>query len=1106
MADPIGLVGLVASVLQLVNTVAQIRGYIKDFRDAPKDQWQLLLEIESLEPLVEELEERIKRNQAAGMTSGLQQFEQPLFQLKGMMGRLMKRLNSTGISKVSNQVVWPLWGKEDVEEGLNTIERFKSLLTAWLGMDIWKSAQDITSLIQDFTEEQRIDHSYIMKSVKDLAQEHRVAHNQTITNIQDATEEQRTDHNYIAKSVRNVARSQEQYHDAEERDEIIEWFSPLNFFLRQADIFNARQPGTGRWLLEDDLFAAWKSGTGKILWCVGMPGAGKTVLASIVVDNLRTNAGSMSTGVAVLYLNHKETGAQSPSNLLAGLWRQLVLEKPLSSAVHQLYRKHREPRTRPSLEEIHGALRSTISQYSEVFLVVDALDEYPEEQRDVLLRKLFTLGSTVNLLLTSRPHINIDNIIGSADIENLEIRATEDDVRQYIEAQILKSSRLSKHIKNCPDLRNKIERRIVGRSDGMFLLAKLYIDSLTTKHTVKAVREALDKMPSDLTGAYDELMERINRQSEDDKDIAQRTLSWVSNAKRLLHIVELREALAVEHGATKLDPDTLLDPEIIISVCAGLVIVNEEDDLVRLIHYTAQDYMDHIQATAFPHASTEITMTCITYLSFTVFSQKIQIRYPDNFFHRKCFLDYAVEYCLIHARGQPELRIKDTILAFLTSSSRWREFWNDRHRDEEIPESTGGLWITAVFGLDEICRHLIKKGGAGAVLQKAALEGRTDVVRILIGNGADTDADEGEYDSPLQAASVRGHEDVIGLLLDHGANVNVRGHRYGTALQVAAYFGHGQCVNLLIQARADINIEAGVYGTALHAASSRGNHDLVRLLIQKGAEVSLMSGVHTPLHAASTGGRGYIQVARILIEQGADVNARAGGDDSTALQAASWAGYRSVAKFLIENGANINATGGPYGSALQAATWWGCDAIVKLLLEHGADVNVEGGPYGCALQLASFRGFGSIARLLIEHGADIKAYGVQYGSALYAASRYGHNDIANLLIENGADVNAQNHQYGSALRAASLAGYKDIVSLLIEHGAHVNAQGRGYDSALQAASRAGHKDIVGMLVEHGADVNAQGGQHGSALHAASKAGHKEIVSLLIKHGANVDAQ
>ncbi|KAG8825907.1 hypothetical protein FRC18_010190, partial [Serendipita sp. 400] len=65
----------------------------------------------------------------------------------------------------------------------------------------------------------------------------------------------------------------------EERQKILDWLSPINFFARQNEIFSTRQPDTGTWLLESSEFQKWKSGEAKTLWCVGMPGAGKTVMA-----------------------------------------------------------------------------------------------------------------------------------------------------------------------------------------------------------------------------------------------------------------------------------------------------------------------------------------------------------------------------------------------------------------------------------------------------------------------------------------------------------------------------------------------------------------------------------------------------------------------------------------------------------------------------------------------------------------------------------------------------------------------------------------------------------------------------------------------------------
>ena len=111
--------------------------------------------------------------------------------------------------------------------------------------------------------------------------------------------------------------------------------------------------------------------------------------------------------------------------------------------------------------------------------------------------------------------------------------------------------------------------------DFRFLLAKLHIDSLSTKLTVKAVREALQHLPKDLNQTYDETMKRIDSQKEDERDLACQVLMWVANSKRLLSVGELQEALAIESGSTTLDVDNLLDIDTILSVCAGLVIVDD---------------------------------------------------------------------------------------------------------------------------------------------------------------------------------------------------------------------------------------------------------------------------------------------------------------------------------------------------------------------------------------------------------------------------------------------------------------------------------------------------------------------------------------------------
>lgn len=182
----------------------------------------------------------------------------------------------------------------------------------------------------------------------------------------------------------------------------------------------------------------------------------------MVVEHLKT--GNKNIAVACMYLNHKETATQTPSNLLAGLWRQLILGKPIPSAslVQNLYQRHSEQRTRPGLVEISEVLRAAVAEWGKVYVLVDALDEYPEDDRNTLLENLTSMGPTVCLMLTARPHID-----PLPDAETIDIRGTEEDIQNYLNEQINKSSLLSLHVRRCPELREQITSKILDTVDGM---------------------------------------------------------------------------------------------------------------------------------------------------------------------------------------------------------------------------------------------------------------------------------------------------------------------------------------------------------------------------------------------------------------------------------------------------------------------------------------------------------------------------------------------------------------------------------------------------------------------------------------------------------------
>jgi hypothetical protein len=155
-----------------------------------------------------------------------------------------------------------------------------------------------------------------------------------------------------------------------------------------------------------------------------------------------------------------------------------------------------------------------------------------------------------------------------------------------------------------------------------FLLAQLHLDSLIGKRTPRAIRTALKMLPTGSNAydrAYKDAMERIEGQVDDQERLAKQVLSWITCAMRPLTTAELQHALAVEPGDTELGEDNLVEVDDMVSVCAGLVTVDEESKIIRLVHYTTQEYFEQTQNHWFLCAESEITTTCVTYLSLSIF-------------------------------------------------------------------------------------------------------------------------------------------------------------------------------------------------------------------------------------------------------------------------------------------------------------------------------------------------------------------------------------------------------------------------------------------------------------------------------------------------------
>ena len=244
---------------------------------------------------------------------------------------------------------------------------------------------------------------------------------------------------------------------------VMEWLSPTDFPAQQHDIIARREEGTGQWFLDSSQFKRWLQGSDKTLFCPGIPGAGKTMMAAIAIDYLCMTA--ECDGVAYLFCNYKAQANQSLSSLLAALLKQLVQRRPdIAAPVMQVYNNCLKRKRRPSLDEILQALQSVCSSYTTVSIVVDALDECVARDGARLIDNLHQLQPRIDvrLLFTSRfmPEITQKFSLNTT----LEVRASREDVRRFTAGQI---PRLPNCVQRDEELKQTVQNKIIEAVDGM---------------------------------------------------------------------------------------------------------------------------------------------------------------------------------------------------------------------------------------------------------------------------------------------------------------------------------------------------------------------------------------------------------------------------------------------------------------------------------------------------------------------------------------------------------------------------------------------------------------------------------------------------------------
>lgn len=324
-------------------------------------------------------------------------------------------------------------------------------------------------------------------------------------------------------------------------------------------------------------------------------------------------------------------------------------------------------------------------------------------------------------------------------------------------------------------------------------------------------------MPLTISDAYEEAILRVETQDPECVNLANQVFGWISYAKQLLTSTELQHALAVNTSSTDFDEDGLIDDEFLISVCAGLVMIDQNSGIIRYIHTTALEHFQNICMRQFPDAQNTIAITCLTYLGFAGFDGPCHDRKSmDKRLQKYEFSRYAAQFWGSHTRDAEKCDdVQKAALALLSHKTNRDSMLQMKqyvvsNGDISFTEGQTILHVIAEEGLATICSIILgeflneEERYLMSLLRFTKRIQQVDHAPVFRDNKQAVATKDEEGQTALHRAARGGHEKVVDILLKAGADATIPDKGGRTALYWAKRGGHDKMFDMLLKAGADV--------------------------------------------------------------------------------------------------------------------------------------------------------------------------------------------------------------------------------------------------------------------------------------------------------------
>ena len=225
--------------------------------------------------------------------------------------------------------------------------------------------------------------------------------------------------------------------------EVLQWFLGANALLDHEDICKVRQefPNSGAWLLKHPDYSSWKEDSVprvSTLWLSGIPGAGKTVLASLVIENCKED---VNASTAFFYCKYDDPQRNTSVAVLRTLLSQLLkYDHDLLPWCYDLYLNSGQP-SLSSGDLCKEILKAVLTNGDKTFVLVDGIDECDKKEARLLVNvicDMVTVCDTQNpgklrVMVISQDEPDIRRNLSAFSELSLKVIGNEDDIHRFVD-------------------------------------------------------------------------------------------------------------------------------------------------------------------------------------------------------------------------------------------------------------------------------------------------------------------------------------------------------------------------------------------------------------------------------------------------------------------------------------------------------------------------------------------------------------------------------------------------------------------------------------------------------------------------------------------------